>query len=209
VTVTTSGGTSNARTFTGVARPLLTVVAPATGSPRGGTRVTVIGRNFIGGTTVTVGGRPCTKVTVVSASRATCTSPSGRSGTVAVAVRTTGGTSTTKPFRYAWSSARTATTRVYFPVRGSVLESTQKARIDALLRSVPRGAHVVEFQIKGWVQRTGHARNDYVLSYARAAAAKNYLLTRRVTVDIHLQGRGSESTSRASRAADVTVVYRV
>lgn len=208
LTVTTSGGTSNARTFTAIPRPVVATVAPASGSPRGGTRISLTGSNFRPGMTVTVAGRTCTTVAVLSSSRATCTTPSGKVGSAAVAVTTIGGTSATKPFRYVWSALRTTTTRVYFLGLGSTLGATQKARIDALLRSLPRGALVTEFRIKGWVQRTGQAKNDYVLSYARAAAAKNYLLTKGVTVPIRLTAGGSESATAASRAADLTVVYR-
>lgn len=81
------------QTYTLVADPAPTIssVSPNSGSPAGGTSVTITGTNLTGATAVTFGGTPATNVTVVNSTSVTATAPSG-SGSVAVAVTTPGGT---------------------------------------------------------------------------------------------------------------------
>ncbi len=75
-----------------VPAPAVTSVKPASGSARGGTKVTIHGKNFTGTTAVHFGKKLGTRLKVVSATEITVTSPAG-SGTVHVTVTATGGTS--------------------------------------------------------------------------------------------------------------------
>ena len=81
----------------------MTSLKPASGTHKGGTKVTIHGKNFTGTTTVLFGKKKGTKVKVVSATEITVTSPSG-TGTVHVVVTATGGssssTSTAGKFTY-------------------------------------------------------------------------------------------------------------
>jgi len=93
VVTTTPGGTNAANTlFTYIAAPTLTNISPATGSPAGGTSVTLTGTGFTGATGVTIGGAAATSVSVVNATTITCTTPAGSAGTASVLVITPGGT---------------------------------------------------------------------------------------------------------------------
>lgn len=79
--------------------PTITAVHPESGSPSGGTRVTITGTTFItNGSTVFFGGRPATNVVVVDPTSITCTTPPGTVGVqVDVVVRTPGGVSAASP----------------------------------------------------------------------------------------------------------------
>jgi phospholipase C len=86
-----------------VPAPTVTSLKPAKGSPKGGTRVTIHGKNFTGASAVHFGKKLATKLRVISATEITVISPSG-SGTVHVTVTATGGTSSStsaaSKFRY-------------------------------------------------------------------------------------------------------------
>ncbi|MCL5770489.1 MAG: IPT/TIG domain-containing protein, partial [Planctomycetes bacterium] len=71
----------------------ITSVTPSSGSPAGGTSVTVTGTNLIGATAMDFGSSSAT-FTVNSSTQITATSPAG-SGTVDITVTTPGGTSAT------------------------------------------------------------------------------------------------------------------
>jgi phospholipase C len=75
-----------------VPAPSVTSLKPVSGTRKGGTKVTVHGKNFTGTTTVLFGKKKGTKVKVVSSTEITVTSPSG-TGTVHVVVTETGGSS--------------------------------------------------------------------------------------------------------------------
>ena len=96
VTVTTTGGTSNASQFTYQATPppvpVVTGVSPSSGPAAGGTAVTVTGSGLSGGS-VSFGSAPASGVSCAATS-CTAISPAG-SGTVYVTVKTSGGTSAT------------------------------------------------------------------------------------------------------------------
>jgi subtilase family serine protease len=79
--------------------PTIISVGPGHGSPHGGTKVTILGTNFIAPVTVLFGKRHGTHVVVVSSDQITVTSPAG-SGTVTVKVNAAGGTSGGIKFRY-------------------------------------------------------------------------------------------------------------
>ena len=104
VTVTNPVGTSatsSADKFTYAPVPTVTGISPNTGSPLGGTSVTVTGTGFYGGgsssavTSVKFGTTAATTYTVNSDTSITATSPAGSIGTVDVTVTTPGGTSAT------------------------------------------------------------------------------------------------------------------
>jgi uncharacterized repeat protein (TIGR01451 family) len=68
-----------------ISPPVLQSVTPNTGSPLGGTPVTLTGQDFQVGATVTFGGVPATSVVVVSPTQITAVTPAG-SGLVSVTV---------------------------------------------------------------------------------------------------------------------------
>ncbi len=95
VRVTTSSGTSAkvaADHFTYQSLPVVKSLTPSSGSPSGGTKVTIKGSGFLGTLEVSFGGTAATSVKIVSSTEITAVSPSG-SGTVHVTVKTPSGTS--------------------------------------------------------------------------------------------------------------------
>ncbi|WP_257450218.1 IPT/TIG domain-containing protein [Archangium lipolyticum] len=66
--------------------PVLTGVAPSSGSTRGGSALTLTGSHFVAGVRVTLGTVEATDVTVVSANTLTATAPARAAGVVDVAV---------------------------------------------------------------------------------------------------------------------------
>ncbi|MBF5002602.1 IPT/TIG domain-containing protein, partial [Nocardia sp. BSTN01] len=100
VTVTTVGGTSNAVSYTYVAVPTLTTVAPNAGPVTGGTTVVLTGTNLTGATAVSFGGTPASSFSVDSATQITAVAPAGSAGTVSVTVTTVGGTSNAVSYTY-------------------------------------------------------------------------------------------------------------
>jgi hypothetical protein len=96
VTVTTAGGQSTtvpSDQFSYDAVPVITGVSPATGSPNGGTKVTISGSGFTGVSAVDFGAMPALSFKFVSDSQVTATSPAQSPATVDVAVSTPGGMS--------------------------------------------------------------------------------------------------------------------
>jgi len=95
-TLTLSGDAADialSMTGTGVAaRPVVTHVSPASGSRRGGTLVTITGRNFTGVTAIRIGSAAMTSVTCPSSTTCTAVTPRG-TGTRAIRVTTATGTS--------------------------------------------------------------------------------------------------------------------
>ena len=108
------GGTSTAThdfTYTRTA-PTISSVTPSTGKASGGQHVKITGSNFKTVTTTGVefGATPATSYTVTSTTQITAVTPSG-SGSVAVTVKTAGGTSTnTHTFTYVAAPAITSLT---------------------------------------------------------------------------------------------------
>lgn len=74
--------------------PTISTINPSAGPPTGGTSVTITGTNLTGATSVTIGGAPAASFTVDSATQITAVTPSGKPGSVDVAVATLGGTAT-------------------------------------------------------------------------------------------------------------------
>jgi hypothetical protein len=94
VTVTTDGGVSNPGSFTYVAKPTVTAVAPGQGPTNGGTPVTLTGTGFVtGATTVQFGTASATNVSVQSSTQLTATTPPNAAGLISVTVSTAGGIS--------------------------------------------------------------------------------------------------------------------
>jgi IPT/TIG domain/von Willebrand factor type A domain/Putative Flp pilus-assembly TadE/G-like len=74
--------------------PVVTSVSPSSGTPAGGTPITISGQYFTGATSVTIGGAQATSVTVTSDGTITALTPPGAVGQADVIVTTPGGTST-------------------------------------------------------------------------------------------------------------------
>ncbi|MGE3166825.1 MAG: IPT/TIG domain-containing protein, partial [Planctomycetota bacterium] len=95
VVVTNTNGTDTlVGGFTFNNGPDLVSVSPTSGTPLGGTSVTLTGTGFIAGTAVTFGGTPAASVTFVNATTLTAVTPAHASGVVDVVVTNTNGTDT-------------------------------------------------------------------------------------------------------------------
>lgn len=92
ITVATAGGTAGGFSFSYAAAPALTSVAPDSGAESGGTQVEITGTGLTQTNQVTFGGTPAS-FTVLSDTSVSAVTPAG-TGTVDVAVTTTGGTDT-------------------------------------------------------------------------------------------------------------------
>jgi large repetitive protein len=100
VTVANQLGTSSrtsADRYDYVAAPAITGISPNTGSPVGGTAVTVSGAGFTGANAVDFGATPAASFTVNSDNSITAVAPAGSPGAVDITVTGLGGTSTTGP----------------------------------------------------------------------------------------------------------------
>ncbi len=73
-------------TPTSTTQPVVASVQPPSGSPAGGTAVSITGSGFLPGATVSFGGVPATSVTVVSATLITAVTPANAAGSVTVLV---------------------------------------------------------------------------------------------------------------------------
>jgi IPT/TIG domain len=102
--------------------PVVTGVAPASGSTAGGTLVMVTGSGFTGAVTAVFGGVPGAGLNVVSDTQLTVTSPPG-AGTVDVTVTTTAGTSAASAAdQFTYVTAPVVT--VVFPASGGLAGGT-------------------------------------------------------------------------------------
>jgi hypothetical protein len=82
-------------------RPGIAAISPNTGTVAGGTRVTIVGRNFFDVTGVTFGGVPATNVITVDPTTVRATTPPHSAGAVNVVVTTrTGGSKAIDAFTY-------------------------------------------------------------------------------------------------------------
>ena len=98
ITATTGSGTSATSTadqFTAESTPTVTGVSPPTGSPSGGTSVTITGTGLIAASAVKFGPSAAASYTVTSATQVTAVSPAETAGTVDVVVTTPAGLSAT------------------------------------------------------------------------------------------------------------------
>ncbi|WP_380787837.1 putative Ig domain-containing protein [Sphingomonas sp. R86521] len=110
---------TSATSYTYIAAPTVTAVAPSTGPATGQTTVTLTGTGFIAGSTVLFGTTAATAVTINSATQITAVSPAG-TGTVGVSVVNTGGTGTlAAAFTYANPPTVSAVTPASGPASGN------------------------------------------------------------------------------------------
>ena len=126
VTVVVANGSATATTtFSYVAAPAITSVAPSTGPTSGGSSLSVSGTGFVAGaTTVSVGGTAATSVNVLSATLLTVVSPPHVAGAVPVSVTTAGGaTSLASAFTYVGATPA-PTLAAVAPVSGSTTGGT-------------------------------------------------------------------------------------
>lgn len=80
----------------------ITDVSPATGSPAGGTAVTITGTGFTSGDGIRFGANDATSVVVVDATTITCVAPAGSAGAVDVHLRRGGSTIATDAGAYTY-----------------------------------------------------------------------------------------------------------
>ncbi|WP_061965136.1 ThuA domain-containing protein [Demequina aurantiaca] len=83
-----------------VAAPVLTKVAPTSGTTAGGTTVTLTGTDFTGATSVKFDGKAGTSLSVVSSTKITVKTPAHAAGSANVVVTTAAGVSAGKSFTY-------------------------------------------------------------------------------------------------------------
>jgi hypothetical protein len=117
VTVTTPAGTSDGATYTYLAVPALSGIAPGQGSTIGGTTVTLTGSGLTGATAVAFGSTAATSFTVDSDTQITAVGPAG-TGIVSVVVTGPGGTSNGIQFSYVVVPTLTAISPTSGPVAG-------------------------------------------------------------------------------------------
>jgi hypothetical protein len=142
VTVTTSGGTSNAEPFAYVPPPTISALSATSGSAVGGITVTITGTAFTSGATVDFGTSPSATVTFTSATSITAITPAG-TGTVDVTVTAPGGTSNAEPFTY--PAGQTAATRHVEPSSSPPSPATAAA----LASSTPAGTPSIPYPLAG------------------------------------------------------------
>lgn len=99
--------TTPARPSAVAAAPVLTTVVPATGPAAGNNNVVLNGNGFTGATAVTFGPKAALGYNVGSPTQITAIAPSG-TGSVAVTVKTPGGTSNAVTYTYAAAPSLTA-----------------------------------------------------------------------------------------------------
>ncbi|TAJ17819.1 MAG: cell shape-determining protein [Dehalococcoidia bacterium] len=87
----TSASFSGGPTTNPSAQPIVSSVSPSTGSPSGGTVVTITGSGFVPGATVLFGGQPATNVVVVGMTSITAVTPASTAGPVTVLVSNAAG----------------------------------------------------------------------------------------------------------------------
>ncbi|MFD7527430.1 MULTISPECIES: IPT/TIG domain-containing protein [unclassified Streptomyces] len=93
VSVTTAGGTNNGLSYTYVAVPTVTTVAPDEGPTSGGTAVTITGTDLASTTAVAFDGNPA-PFTVISNTSVSAITPPGTAGAVDVVVSNDAGSAT-------------------------------------------------------------------------------------------------------------------
>jgi hypothetical protein len=93
VSVTTAGGTNNGLSYTYVAAPTVTTVAPDSGPTSGGTAVTITGTGLTSTNQVTFDGTPA-PFTVISDTSVSAVTPPGTAGPVDVVVTNGAGSAT-------------------------------------------------------------------------------------------------------------------
>lgn len=101
VSLTTDSGGTVGLSYTYIAAPTVTSIAPTGGTTAGGTNVTITGTAFTGATLVQIGGVTCTSVVVVNSTTITCTTGAHAAGAVSASVTTPGGLGTGGTFTYA------------------------------------------------------------------------------------------------------------
>ncbi len=101
------------------AGPVVTGVAPTSGSTNGGTSITVTGTGFVSGAHVTVGGTAATSIAVGSATTLTFVSPPHAAGAVDVIVTNSDGQATTFTNGFTYSAAAAPTITSIAPASGT------------------------------------------------------------------------------------------
>jgi uncharacterized protein YjdB len=106
VTVTTSGGASNAEPYAYSPAPTITGLVATAGPIGGGNTVTIAGTGFVANSSVVkFGGSSATSVMVLSATQISAVVPAGSAGNVSVTVMTPNGTSNPVTYTYVLAPA--------------------------------------------------------------------------------------------------------
>lgn len=118
------------------AAPVVTSVAPASGSAAGATPLTIRGSGFAAGATVKVGNVACTEVKVLPDSIVLCVTGPHAAGPVSVTVfnSVSDSSATNSRFTYGSTKALTKTTRADFEAPGSAMTDVVCAGLDSTLR---------------------------------------------------------------------------
>ncbi len=119
VVVTTPNGTATG-TYTYLSPPTFTSITPNSGTPLGGTPVTIVGTNFVSGGSfgVTIGGAPATSVVWVDASHITAVTPAGTAGARNVTITNNDGQTVTGTGAYTYFGSPTFVSIA--PLTGSI-----------------------------------------------------------------------------------------
>jgi hypothetical protein len=128
--------------------PTVSGINPTSGSPTGGTRVTVSGSGFSGATTVSFGSTAAKAFTVNNDTQITAASPPG-SGTVDVTVTTPVGTSATGPAdRFTYAAEGAGGPQASYVERGISSKLTGALSVSAATSSASPGAQISDYH---WV----------------------------------------------------------
>ncbi|EED17334.1 hansenula MRAKII killer toxin-resistant protein 1 precursor, putative [Talaromyces stipitatus ATCC 10500] len=100
IVITSSGGTNSTLSFSFVMPPVLTSIAPTSGSAAGGTVVSITGQNLASSLNVNFGHTAVVPTSIIDDNTVTAISPAGTAGVIAVTVTTAAGTSNGLPFIY-------------------------------------------------------------------------------------------------------------
>jgi len=157
--------------------PQLSAVAPASGSPAGGTLVTLTGQGFLdyeaGTNTVLIGGQPVTDLTILSDTVLTCLTPAGSSNDLATIELTNSNGTALLESAYRFHSAPSLLT--ISPSAGSMLGSTPLILTGTGFLANGAGVNSVTF---GSVQATNvFVIDDETLSCLAPAGASGALVT--------------------------------
>jgi hypothetical protein len=223
VTVTTSSGTSKRSAssaythvvpITAANGPRIHLISPATGTPAGGTVVTITGSHLAHAISVTFGGAPATAVTNVSPTKIRVVTPTASfPGPVSVTVTTIFGQSApTAAATYLCTSIGGRVDRSSVSMTGPQrVAYLQRATLRARLRDTAIGAAIPGVAVQLLARSTGTKRFK-VITVVRTRpsgiATAKVAPRRNTTYEWHYPGQGTTSAS-TSATRTITVAPRV
>jgi outer membrane protein OmpA-like peptidoglycan-associated protein len=193
--------------------PQILALAPGQGTTAGGTKVTMTGSAFKGSNgkpaKIFVNGVLATGIKVSkNGNTIEFLTPPNPQGPMDIKVETNDGSFTfADGFEYI-PGARTSTAVIIFNGDSSVLLAPGIARLNTLLKGIPKGATIVSVNVNGWVKRTASTAIDAKLSLARATVTANFLKRAGVKTKITLNGKGIYRLgSDLDRRAEIEIVW--